>query len=133
MTKIQAKLVIEILGTPKDHVETTMKKIIEKLREEEGVKLLRETTYEAEQVKTLWSTFSDLEVEVEEISKFVGLCFDYMPSSVEILEPFKMEIETIQISDLLNDLLAKLHQVDMLLKNAIAENKILKKKLSQQK
>lgn len=129
MSKIQAKIVVEILGTPKEHVEDTMKKVVEKLKNEEGVKLLRETTYKAEQVKKMWSTFSDLEIEVEDISKLMGLCFDYMPSSVDILEPAKMDLETVKIADLLNDLLAKIHKTDMMLKNAIAENRFLKDQL----
>ncbi len=128
MSNVQAKIVIEILGTPKNHVEETMKNIIEKLKNEEGVKLLRETTYKAEQVQKMWSTFSDIEIEVKNFSKLVGLCFDYMPSSVEIVDPLKTELETIEISDLLNDLLARLHKTDMVLKNAIAENMLLKQK-----
>ena len=126
MSKVQAKIVVEILGTPKEHVEETMKKVIEKLKNEDGVKLLKETTYETVQVKKMWSTFSDLEIEVDDVSKLMGLCFDYMPSSIEILEPHKMDLETVKISDLLNDLLAKIHKTDMMLKNAIAENRFLK-------
>ena len=131
MSKIQAKIVVEILGTPKEHVEETMKKVVEKLKGEEGVQLLRETTYKAEQVKKMWSTFSDLEIEVETVLKLIGICFDYMPSSVDILEPHKLDLETTTVADLLNDLLAKLHKTDMMLKNAIAENKWLKQQLPQ--
>lgn len=126
MNKVQAKIVIEILGMPKEHVEDAMKKVIEKLKEEQGVKLLRETTYKAEQIKNMWSTFSDLEIEVEDVLKLIGLCFDYMPSSIEITEPNKMSLETATIADFLNDFLARLHKTDMMLKNAMAENKWLK-------
>lgn len=128
MIKIQAKIVIEILGTPKEHVEETIKKVIENLKNEDGVKLLKEVTYEAEKIKEMWSTFSDLDIEVEDTTKLVGICFDYMPSSVEIIEPLKMNIETTMISEFLNDLLARLHKTDMILKNALAENKMLKQK-----
>ncbi|MBM3199735.1 hypothetical protein FJZ53_02270 [Candidatus Woesearchaeota archaeon] len=128
MDKIQAKIVIEILGTPKEHVEQTITKVIENLKSEEGVKLLRETTYQAEKIKDMWSTFSDLEIQVNDLTKLVSICFDYMPSSVEIIDPIEMELETVKITDLLNDLMARLHKTDMLLKNSLAENKILKQK-----
>ncbi len=128
MSKIHAKIVIEILGTPKEHVEETIRKVIENLKKEEGVKLLKEVTYEAEKIKEMWSTFSDLDIELEDATKLVGICFDYMPSSVEIIEPLKMNIETTMISDFLNDLLARLHKTDMILKNALAENQLLKQK-----
>jgi len=129
MNEIQAKIVIEILGMPKEHVEDTMKKVIEKLKGEEGVKILKETTYKAEQVEKMWSTFSDLEIEVDDVSRLTGICFDYMPSSIEILAPHKVDLETAKITDLLNDLLAKIHKTDMMLKNAIAENSMLKQQL----
>jgi len=128
MNKIHAKIVIEILGTPKEHVEETIKKVIENLKKEEGVKLLKEVTYKAEKIKEMWSTFSELDIGLEDATKLVGICFDYMPSSVEIIEPLKMNIETTMISELLNDLLARLHKTDMLLRNAIAENQLLKQK-----
>lgn len=128
MSKIQAKIVVEILGTPKEHVEETITKVIEKLKNEEGVKLLKEVTYKAEKIKEMWSTFSELDIELEDATKLVGICFDYMPSSVEIIDPLKMNIETTMISELLNDLLARLHKTDMLLRNAIAENQLLKQK-----
>ncbi|MCG2719057.1 MAG: hypothetical protein L6408_09540 [Nanoarchaeota archaeon] len=137
MNKIQAKIVIEILGTPKGHVEETMKQIIEKLKNEKGLELLRETTYESKQLeepqelKNMWSTFSDMEIEVEEFNKLVGICFDYMPSSIEILDPFDLKMETADISEMLNDLMAKLHKVDMALKNTIAHNTMLQKKLQE--
>ena len=138
MSKIKVKIVIEILGSPKEHVEKTMKGVIEKLKNEKEIKMLRETTYEAEQLeseqlKNMWSTFSDIEIEIENISELMGLCFDYMPSSIDILEPHKMDLETTKIAEFMNDLLAKLHKLDMMLKNAIAENTILKKQLQQKK
>ena len=39
-----------------------------------------------------------------------------MPSSLEILEPKGLRLETNQFAGLINDLLARLHQIDMVLK-----------------
>lgn len=129
--KVKARIVVEIAGTPKEHVEETMKMVIDKLKEFKGVKLLKETTYKAEQVeqlKGMWSSFSDLDIEVDNVEILAAVCFDFMPSSVEILKPEKLEMESKVIMDVFNDLLAKLHQYDMVVKNLNAENILLKKK-----
>lgn len=128
--KITARIIIEILGTPKDHVETTMKQIIIKMKNEEHVKLLKETTYETEQIKEFFSTFSELEIEVKNIEKLIGIIFDYMPSSIEILEPKNIVVDTIEIAGVLNDLIAKLHRYDSLLRDLHAENILLKKAIN---
>jgi hypothetical protein len=126
--KIKARIVIEIAGTPKEHVESTLKMVIEKLTTEKEVAVMRQTTYEPVEIGRLWSTFSDIEVEVNDINRLVSLCFDYMPSSVEIIEPNSITSDAKDVTDMVNDLLAKLHNYDMVVKNLNAENTLLKKK-----
>lgn len=131
--KITARIIIEILGTPKEHVETTMKQVIIKMKNEEHVKLLKETTYETEQIKEFFSTFSELEIEVKNIEKLIGIIFDYMPSSLEILEPKNLVIDTTEIAGVLNDLIAKLHRYDSLVRDLHAENMLLKKAINKER
>jgi len=54
-----------------------------------------------------------------------------MPSSIEILEPQELKINTTNAAELFNDLLARLHQNDLLLRNVIAELGMLKRKLEE--
>ena len=126
--KVIARIIIEVLGSPKEHVESTLKQVIDKLKEEPNIRLIRQTTYEAEQQdKTkLWSAFSEIELQADNVKKLMELCFDYMPSTIEIIEPAGMEIDTSEIADLLNDLMARLHRYDMVLKNIHAENLTMK-------
>lgn len=125
---INALIVIEVLGAPKEHVENTLKIVLEKLKKEDGIKVLKETGYKAEPFKQLWSTFADIEIEVRDIERLIGVCFDYMPSSVEISNPSLLQIGARSINILVNDLLARLHKYDMLIKNLNAENILLKRK-----
>ena len=126
-SNITAKVVLEILGSPKDHVEETMKIVI--IKAKESFKLLSEKTYETEEIEGLWSTFSELEISFKSMDKMIGFCFDFMPSSIEIIEPLNFSLKCTDISNTMNDLLAKLHRYDMVVKNLNAENIILKKKL----
>lgn len=126
--KIISRMVIEVLGSPKEHVEETMKQIVENLEAEKEMHMIHQTTYETEKQEknNLWSTFCEAELQTDSIKKLMELCFDYMPSSVEIIEPLGMELETTDVSDMLNDLLARMHKYDMVLKNLHAENVTMK-------
>lgn len=128
MRKILARIIIEVLGSPKEHVEETIKQIIQKLEQDKKVKLVKQTTYESEQQEKtkLWSTFSEIELQADNLKNLMEICFDYMPSSVEIIEPAGMEVDSNDIMDFMNDLLGRIHKYDMVLKNMHAENKVMR-------
>ena len=124
---LNARFIIEIAGYPKEHIEETMKEVIKKLRNER--KVLNYKIFEAEKKEKLFSTFSEVEIEIKDFDELVGVCFDYLPSSIEVLKPDKFNLESKDFENFVNDLLAKLHQYDMVIKNLKAHNMLLNKKL----
>ena len=129
-----ARLIEEVVGSPKEHVEATLKNVIEQLKKEEGVKVLKEENYEAELLKNgLWSAFAEIEYETASFKRMLEICFDYMPSTFEIIEPAGLEIDTNDIASLFNDLLAKLHKYALAIKTLQAENLLLKQKMQKEK
>lgn len=133
MEKIHLRAIIEILGFPKEHVEETMKLIINKLKEEKDVEYINNKIHETKEAGKLFSTFAEIEFKLNNMENLIDFCFNYMPSSIEIISPDKFHLEHIEISGFLNDLMARLHRTDMLLKNIIAENKVLKKEVEKSK
>ena len=128
--KILARAIFEILGSPKDHVEDTMKLVLDKIKEIEDVEIKSSETHEAKEVEgKLFSTFSEVEVQVKDIEVLMNICFNFMPSSVEILEPGKLLTDSNKLSNFFNDLLARLHKYDMLVKNLNAQNLVMQKEL----
>ena len=127
---IKVRVIIEILGSPKEHVEETINRVVKKIEDEEReIRLINGKSYEATEVKGLWSTFAELELEFNKLYDLIGFSFDYMPSVIEILEPERIDINMGDVNELLNDLLAKLHNYDMVTKNLSAENIVLKRQL----
>lgn len=145
--QIKLMMVIEVLGSPKEHVEQAMKQIIGKLENDKSIKLLNQTTYKAEEQEIkeedrelmqktggklpenkLWSTFADIGLSTT-LKNIPDLCFNYMPSSIEILEPAELKMKSVELTDFFSDVQAMLHKLDMMVKNLNAENTILKKQL----
>ncbi len=128
---IKARVISEVIGSPQDHVDRTLNLLLEKLKERKLLNVSNERIFNAEKMenKPLFSGFIEYEIDVENINELTGFCFDFMPSSIEILEPDELVFTTIISSELFNDLLARLHQNDMVLRNVVAELTLLKKKI----
>ena len=129
---MKARSIIEIVGGPKEHVEKAMGVVVEKLKEGKHVKLLKEKVFEArplEGKRPLFSTFCEVEVEAKKVDDLFGFCFDFLPSSVEVYEPAEFGMKADVINDMFNELLAKLHQYDLALKNIYAQNILLKRQV----
>ena len=77
-------------------------------------------------VHNLWSKFVELDLVIKGTSKLIAFCFDYMPSSLEVLKPEHLIMTNPELSSFLNDLQARLHNVDMAVKQLKAENDFLR-------
>ena len=121
--KIVCRAVIEVLGKPKEHVEKAMQDYIGNLKKDERFVIIREDFAELKkQEDEMWATFTELEMDVKEIKDVVSFCFEYMPSTIEIIEPDKITLTDQDFSDFFNDLQARLHQVDMVAKQVKLES-----------
>ena len=129
---VHCSFIVEMMGKPQEHLQKTLKNYVENLKKDKKIEFINEDYAEPEPVEksTLFTTFVELEVLMKDLNKVIDFCFDFMPSSVEIIEPTQLILKNESINGLLNDLQARLHKVDMILKNQTQENKILKKNSS---
>ena len=125
--KVHARVIIDMMGAPKEHIVQTMELLIKKIDTDDNVTLVEAETAEPIEKESMWSLFSEIEITVKDIQYLIGFCFDYMPSSVEIIKPDKFRFDSLDFAGVLNDVQARLHQIDMILKGINAENKLLKK------
>ena len=123
---IHSRIIIEVLGAPKEHVESTLKNFVDKLKKEADVKVLKEDFAEAEKKEEFFAAFAEIELLAKGVDRFSWICFDYMPSSVEILDPESFSFEALDFAQFMNDLMARLHNMDMGLKNANAESILMR-------
>jgi len=126
---IRCRIIIEVLGKPKEHIEKALHEYVKKIKNDENLVVLAEDFSDAAEQKGLYSIFVELEMIIKGVSNLVGFCFDYMPSSVEIIKPDHLSMTNLDISNIINDLQAKLHNVDMVTKQLRSENDLLKKNL----
>ena len=129
-THIRCKVIIEILGKPKEHVEKTLRMYVDKIKDDSDLIILNSDFSEAVENEKLWATFVELDMIIKGIPKLIAFCFDYMPSSIEISKPEEFVMRKSSVEDLINDLQARLHDVDMTIKRQKNENDFLRQNLN---
>lgn len=119
--EIHAMMIIEVLGRPPEHLKIALETHIKKINNVKGCSLSSFNISDAKLVdkeKDMHSCFAEVEIKAENLSKVVELVFDFMPSSIEILEPSNIKFDAQQASMFLNDLSGKMHKYDNIAKIA---------------
>ncbi len=131
MVEINFNAVIEVLGKPQEHVENMLDSIFKKLQGDERFTLKETKKHGALQQEgtELFATFIEVDLETTDHQNMIDFCFDYMPSSIEVIKPMDIALTAPELSHFLNDLQAKLHQVDMLAKKMKLERDVMAKNM----
>jgi len=127
--KVRFVTILEVLGKPKEHVEKAIKDYVKDIKENPDYLILKEEYSDVKEQGKMWSVFVELEMVVKDVQEMFGFCFSYMPSSIEVLKPEKMEFSNLDVAGVLNDLQAKLHDLDSVAKKLRAENGFLKRNM----
>jgi len=141
--KILCRAIVEVVGKPKEHVENAIKTVIDAAKEIKGLKIVKSDIEETKSLKDeklskteekvqkaaggeLFSTFAEIEFNASSVDVIASFCFDFLPSSLEIIEPENIELNIQEVSKLMNDLLSKIHNADIAVKRLNFENAALK-------
>lgn len=140
--KILCRAIVEVVGKPKEHVEKAINSIIDSAKEIKGLKVIKADIEEVKSLKEeklskteekiqkaageLFATFAEIEFSATNLDVVASFCFDFLPSSLEIIEPENMQINLQDVSKLMNDILSKIHNADMTVKRLNFENAALK-------
>ncbi|MGM5484544.1 MAG: hypothetical protein ACQEP1_01600 [Nanobdellota archaeon] len=128
--QVLAHAVLEVVGKPKEHIHKAIKDHVENIKQDKEIEVEDSHIEEPTEQEDMYSTFAEVKAWFKDMSKVINFCFDYMPSSIEILEPDKKTINMNVMTDLLTDLQGRLHHVDMLAKKLHQDNQTYNKSLT---
>ncbi|MFH0831620.1 MAG: hypothetical protein V1886_02020 [archaeon] len=132
--KLTAVLVIEMLGRPVEHLASAMEQLVERLGNESQCQIEKKKIFEPKEsgkASGMFFSFAEVEIKVSELSRLAEICFSYMPSSVEIINPYEIKLTLNEANAVLNLLVARLHNYDSIAKRLTIENTILQNQLRQ--
>ncbi|MCF7862264.1 hypothetical protein K9M79_08570 [Candidatus Woesearchaeota archaeon] len=122
---IYCRNIIEILGKPKEYVEETLNNLLETIEENPDYIIVKKDISNAQEQETMFSQFVEVEILIKGLRKVMDFILDFMPSSVEIVQPEDLLIKADKMNYVFNDMVGTIHNMDMLIKNYAAEKKVL--------
>jgi len=128
---IHVVVLFEVIGSPKAHVEQAMKLFLENITKDSQVIGISEDIEEIIEVDGgLFSIAAEAEYLILGIEKLTWIVFNYMPASIEIKAPSELTFRDKDMGNWLNDLLAKLHEVNTIHTSLKSENEGLIRNLN---
>jgi len=128
------KAIFEIAGFPEEHINKTIEMLSEKL-EKEKIKIIQKIMHPAKKVSDkMFSSYIEMEFLLDSLSQLMGMIYDYLPSSIEIVEPDDPISDDPQaMTEILNDLIARLHRYSQQIQALTAQNRMLQKQIQEKK
>ena len=129
---IAAVMILEAIGKPPEHLTEALENLIKEIEKEKGVTILAKKINEPilmKDQKDFYTTFAEIEVEVEEVLHIAILMFKYMPAHIEIISPELIVLTNNGWNDVLNELTRRLHGYDEVARVIQVEKSILEKKI----
>ena len=143
---LKALMILEVLGRPPEHLTSTLNDLIKQMDEEKGVVVkskdvkepvpmkekvgsLEKGGKENVQVEGFYSSFAEIELEVETVMHLAMLMFKYMPAHIEIISPESVALTNNGWNEILNELTRRLHGYDEVARTLQVEKEILERKL----
>ena len=87
---IKAEFMIEAQSNSQKAAERSLKKLVERLRSEPGVRVLREEHGEVEEQEGLYSCITELEIEFSDLRSYLNAAIAYGPSAIYVHSPERL-------------------------------------------
>ncbi len=132
--KIELTVILEIIGRPPEHLKEVLGQLIDKINLEDGINVKSRKIKEPIEIKDkkdFYSSFAEIDLEVESVILIAVLAFKYMPSHIEINNPEKISMKNDQWNDIFNEIIRRLHGYDELAKVLQMQNAQMQKKLKE--
>jgi hypothetical protein len=128
---VLAQVSFEVIGNPKDYVEKTIRTHVNDIKNHPHIKVLNEEFGEPEEIEGgLWSTYVDAEMLFDKLDALNWLCINFTPASIEIISPEELRFSDKDLTNWFNDLLAKLHEISMAVRQTITTDQAVTKNMN---
>ena len=122
----RAIMIVEMAGRPAEHVKEMLTNHVGVLDKNKDIEVHSINVSEPKEIEMenvqkgneMFTCFAEVDFEVESFSRLSEIVFDFMPSSVEVIEPAKVTLDSHEASNLLNNIAGRMHRYDEIAKIA---------------
>lgn len=126
---VKAIMIVEMAGRPAAHLTEALEKHVGILRKVKDIEVDRIEvseprvipTEEGKEIKKgeeMFTAFAECEFDIPSFSRLGETMFDFMPSSVEVIEPANVSLDAVEATGILNNISGRMHRFDEIAKIA---------------
>ncbi|HIP66718.1 MAG TPA: hypothetical protein EYH09_01150 [Candidatus Nanopusillus sp.] len=130
---MKARFFFEALGSPKDFITQFLNKLLEDIKQFEGLEITnykieepieREIEVNGKKIK-MWSSFLELEGSPKDFQSLLDFILMFSPSHIEIEGIKKIEFTKDELNNMLNAISARILQLTTVINDLNAKNQLL--------
>jgi|GEM_PF-6719744 len=107
--EIDARIILEAQGAPKEGVEEALKKLIVALEEQDGVRVYEKKFTETEEKDEFFSSLCDAGVKFNNFETMMSIVLNFGPTAIVLNSPDKIEVSAGEVQNIVGDMTALLH------------------------
>jgi hypothetical protein len=131
---VRAIMIVEMAGRPAEHLKEMLEKHVGILNqvtdvEVHSIKVNDPKVIELPEGKKfpegeeMYTTFAECDFELPTLARLTETMFDFMPSSIEVIEPAAVSLDVYEATNLMNNISGRMHRYDEIAKIAHAKLK----------
>lgn len=130
---MKVRFFFEALGSPKDFVTQFLNRLLEDIKQFEGLEVMnskieepieREVEVNGKKVK-LWSSFLEIEGIPRDFQSLLDFILMFSPSHIEIEDMEKIEFTKEELNNMLNEISTRIIQLTTIINNLNAKNQLM--------
>ncbi|MFH0808509.1 MAG: hypothetical protein V1888_02735 [archaeon] len=126
---VRAIMIVEMAGRPAEHLTEALEKHVGILHKVNDITVHEIKVSEPREIELkkgekinedekMFTAFAECDFESPSFARLSETMFDFMPSSVEVIEPSSIKLEMSEATDLLNNISGRMHRYDEIAKIA---------------
>ena len=127
---LKARFILEAMGQPESLVKKTLEAMLDSIKKTQKVEdsFIEKPKLSGEK---FYTSFMEITISFKNVPQLFEFITLFTPTIVEILEPYKFEMNAGELENICNDVMGKIHALDKNYKSAMSVNKLLQNKVLQ--
>jgi hypothetical protein len=123
---VECNVTLQMIGKPKEYLVESMNKIITGIESEEKKYAIFETQFfDGDNKENFFTYVCEIKMLFSKPLDIIDFSFDYMPSTIELVDPPNISFSSADFSSFINEMLIKNHDLNMLTKTLSEQGKRL--------
>jgi len=122
---IEASVMLQAIGKPEKDTQEFLEKNVSNIEKEDYCEIVKKDFFDGEKKKEFFTKVVELTVLFKNVRSILQFSLDFMPASIEISHPSEINIKSSEFNNFINDNLARLHDLNIMIKTFDKQSKRL--------